>query len=567
MKHIDHKFDFCVIGGGMSGLCAAIAAARHGIKTALIQDRPVLGGNASSEIRMHICGAGSRAKNTRETGIIEEIFLENFHRNTNQNYYIWDSVLYEKAQYQENLSLFLNCTVNDAKMDGNRIVSVTAWSLTSETFHTFYADVFADCSGDSILAPLTGASFMLGREAKSEYGETIPPDVSDKKTMGMSCLFQIRETDRPQKFIPPSWAYVYEDDAPFAFKGHTDLKTNWWWIELGGENDSIHDTEELKHELLKIAFGVWDHMKNRGDHGCENWVMEWIGFLPGKRESRRYKGKYVVTQNDVASEGRFSDIVAYGGWSMDDHFPAGFYHVSSHPTIYHNAPSPWGIPYRALISENIENLCFAGRNISVTHAALSSSRVMATCAIIGQALGTAVAQAVKKKVMLDRIDITELQNELMFDDCWLPFRKREVSALTKEAKVSHPVLVNGYDRPIGNEENSAMLEKGEAVTFTFDGMRDIKGVRLIFDSNLCRSEKNMPCAYPLDLKGYDTPATLVRDYKLIFHTENGDVTYEVNGNYQRYNLKDIAIRADKMTFIPIETNGSEKCNVFSIDVL
>ena len=564
MKHLEHYFDFCVIGGGMAGMCAAIAAARHGIKTALVQDRPVLGGNASSEIRMHICGA--HGKDRRETGLIEEFILENFYRNTNQNYYIWDSVLYEKAYYQENLSLFLNCTVNEAEMDGNRIVSVTGWSLTSETYHKFYAEFFADCSGDSILAPLTGAHYMQGRESKSEYGETIPPDTADKKTMGMSCLFQIRETDRPQPFIPPSWAYVYPDDSAFAHKGH-DLKTNWWWIELGGEQDSIHDTEEIKHELLKIAFGVWDHMKNRGDHGCENWIMDWIGFLPGKRESRRYKGKYVVTQNDVEAEGRFDDLIAYAGWTMDDHFPAGFYHTASHPTIYHPAPSPWGIPYRALISENIENLCFAGRNISVTHAALSSSRVMATCALLGQALGTAVSIAVKDGLGLDRIDIPKLQAELMEDDCWLPFRLREVSPLTKEAAKSHPVLGDGRDRPDENGSNAAMLEKGEEAVFSFDGFRDIKGVRLVFDSNLNRPEKNMPCAYPLELKGYRTPETLVKSYRIVFRTPDGNVTLEENNNYQRLNVKSVAIKADRVTFIPLETHGAEKCAVFSIDIL
>ncbi len=567
MRNLTHEVDFCVVGGGMAGLCAAIAAARHGIKTALIQDRPVLGGNASSEIRMHICGAEARGKNNRETGLIEEIILENFYRNTNQNYSIWDSVLYEKAAFQENLELYLNCTVNKAETEGNRIKSVTGWSLTSETFHTFYAKIFADCSGDSILAPLSGANFMLGREAKSEYGESIPPDVSDKKTMGMSCLFQIRETDRKQKFIPPSWAYKYDDDSAFAFKGHENLKGNWWWIELGGEQDSIHDTEELKQELLKIAFGVWDHVKNRGDHGADNWIMDWIGFLPGKRESRRYKGRYVVTENDVSSGGHFEDLVAYGGWTMDDHFPAGFYHVSSHPTIYHNAPSPWGIPYRALISENIENLCFAGRNISVTHAALSSSRVMSTCALLGQAIGTAASIAVKDGITMEDVDIPKLQAFLMDDDCYLPFNKRTPSLLTLEAKTEYEVLRNGYDRPIGDDENMLSLEKGEKIVYSFDSYRDIKGVRLVFDSNLGRYEKNMPSYYPLNETGYRTPKTLVKAYDIIFHTPDGDVKLTEENNYQRLSVKNLDIKADSVTIVLRETHGAEKCNIFSVDVL
>ena len=142
------------------------------------------------------------------------------------------------------------------------------------------------------------------------------------------------------------------DDADLPHRGHDILKTNYWWIELGGEQDSIHDTEELRDELLKIAFGVWDHIKNHGDHGADNWALDWVGFLPGKRESRRYVGDHVLTQNDVRAEGRFDDLVAYGGWTMDDHHPGGM-HWPGKPTIFHPAPSPFGIPYRCLYSRNV----------------------------------------------------------------------------------------------------------------------------------------------------------------------------------------------------------------------
>ncbi len=402
MKNVEYKTDLCIIGGGMAGLCCGIAAARHGIRVVLIHDRPVLGGNASSEIRMWICG--SHGKDNRETGIIEEIMLENFYQNTALKFPIWDSVLYEKAIAEENLTLLLNSSCLDCTMNGSSIESVKAWQSNAETFHIVRARYFADCSGDSVLSTLSGAKYMYGREAKSDFGETIPPDKADKKTMGMSCLFQIRETDHPVRFTPPKWAYKYESDADLPFKDH-DRDNNFWWIEVGGEWDCIHDTDRCRDELLKICYGVWDHMKNYGDHGVENWELEWIGFLPGKRESRRYVGKYIVTQNDVESGGRFEDAVAYGGWSMDDHFPQGFYYKDGHPTIYHPAPAPWGLPLRCMISENIENLCFAGRNISVTHAALSSSRVMATCAVLGQALGTAVSYAVRDNAALENVDI------------------------------------------------------------------------------------------------------------------------------------------------------------------
>ena len=210
MKHETHNVDFCIVGGGMTGLCAAIAAARRGVRVALVQDRPMLGGNASSEVRMHIGGA--HGKNNRETGILEEIMLESLYRNPLRNYSIWDSILYEKARFEDNIILLLNCSCNDAQMDGDQIRSIKGWQSTSETWHTVKADLFADCSGDSILVPLSGAEFRMGREAESEFNESIEPEEADNKTMGMSCLIQARETDRPQSFMPPIWANTYASD-------------------------------------------------------------------------------------------------------------------------------------------------------------------------------------------------------------------------------------------------------------------------------------------------------------------------------------------------------------------
>lgn len=316
-ENLEYKADLCVVGGGMAGLCCAVAAARHGIKTVLVHDRPVLGGNASSEIRM--CIGGAHGKDNRETGIIEEIMLENFYQNKGLKYPIWDSVLYETAMAEENLTLLLNSSCLDAVMDGNRIKSVKAWQSNAETFHMISAKYFADCSGDSILAPLSGANFMYGREASAEFNETIPPKKADKKAMGMSCLFQIRETPEKVKFIPPNWAYKYETDDDLPYKDH-DRNSNFWWIELGGEWDCIHDTDKCRDELLKICYGVWDHMKNYGDHDVDNWELEWIGFLPGKRESRRYVGKYIVNQNDVEAEGKLMIL-----WRM----PAGRWMIIS----------------------------------------------------------------------------------------------------------------------------------------------------------------------------------------------------------------------------------------------
>ncbi|MBO7620007.1 MAG: FAD-dependent oxidoreductase, partial [Victivallales bacterium] len=351
METIRHQAEFCVVGGGLAGMAAAVAAARHGAKTVLIQDRPVLGGNASSECRMWISGARN---DVHETGYVEELKLENNYRNPQLSWSIWDSITYESVRFQPNLEVILNCSVNDLTMDGMRITSVKGWQLTTQTWHVVEADLFADCSGDSILAPLSGADFRIGREARNEFGEDFGPDEDDLKTMGMSCLIQARETDSPKKFIPPAWAnkYLTDDDMPDRGHGYRGL-SNFWWIELGGEDDSIRDTEIIRDRLLAVAFGVWDHIKNHGDHKADNWILDWVGFLPGKRESRRYLGDHILTQQEIKAEGRFDDMVAYGGWPMDDHDPAGM-NGTGRPHTNYPAPSPYGIPYRSLYSRNVE---------------------------------------------------------------------------------------------------------------------------------------------------------------------------------------------------------------------
>ena len=560
MKNISYQTDLCIVGGGMSGLCCAIAAARHGIKVVVVQDRPVLGGNASGEIRMWIGGA--HGKDNRESGIIEEIFLENFYQNPSLKYAIWDSVLYEKAKAEKNITLLLNTACFDATMDGSRIISIKAWQTCAETFHEISATYFADCSGDSILAPLSGAKYMYGREAKSEFNETIPPDTADLKTMGMSCLFQIRETPHKVSFTPPSWAYTYETDADLPFKDH-DKDNNFWWIELGGEWDCIHDTDRCRDELLKICYGVWDHMKNRGDHGVDNWELEWIGFLPGKRESRRYVGKHIVTQNDVEAEGRFEDIVAYAGWSMDDHFPEGFYYNKGHPTIYHPAPQPWGLPLRCMISENIDNLVFAGRNISVTHAALSSSRVMATCAILGQALGTAVAQAIKEGTRVEDTDIPKLQQALMEDDCYIPWHQRKVSELAMRAACNADVVRNGIDR---GEENLWIGKAGDSILYTFDDAVDVREIRLVFDNDMNRNYHNMPCNYPLVQTKFKLPRTLIKEYRIEGVREDGTVeTLHITDNHQRFVKHAVNWKIRSLRFVPISTHGCESFRLFGFE--
>lgn len=498
-RTIEHQADLCVVGGGMAGVCAALSAARHGARVALITDRPVLGGNSSSECRVNICGADRHNKitNMRETGLLEELRLADLPRNPHMHHPLWDMALYNAVAAEPNIELLLNCSCQSAQMDGNAIVAVTGWQLTTQTFHRVCAKIFADCSGDAILAPLTGAQFRIGREARSEFNESIAPTQSDACTMGMTCLFQARQYDTPQPFEPYAWAHRYDfcDDLPYGVRGHQTWDAGYWWVELGGEHDSIADTEHLRGELLKITLGVWDHIKNRCSRREQamNWALDWVQFLPGKRESRRYVGLHLLTQNDIEAEGRFDDLVAYGGWWMDDHHPAGFNarRVGGESTIFHHTPSPYGIPYRCLVSRNIRNLMFAGRDASATHAAMSSTRVQGTCAAMGQALGTAAAMAALRGIdpagVLEHVG--ELQQALLYDDAYLPWVPQAFSPLTMDAKLTasagEPEAVrDGTNRPVGDTTHCWSCRAGDWISYTFPAETPIETVTAIVDSSL-----------------------------------------------------------------------------------
>ena len=583
LKTKRHTADICVIGGGIGGMFTAISAARNGARVTLMHDRPVLGGNASSEIRMWISGAGTRVRDLQETGIMEELQLENMHRNPKRNWSIWDALLYEKVRFEPNIDLILNCTCTDATAENGTIKSVSGFQLTTYIRHEVEAKIFVDSSGDSILAPLVGAEYKVGREAKEEFGEEFGLESADSHTMGMSILLQCRETDHPVEFTPPAWAYDFPDDDAMNNKPHNiyAINTNFYWIELGGMQNSIEDTEEIRDELLKIAFGVWDHMKNHGDHGAENWELEWVGFLPGKRESRRYVGDYVLTQNDVESCPRFEDTVAFGGWQIDNHLPGGFYlnakggaHLQKR-----RLSEPYSIPLRALYSKNVDNLMFAGRNISASHVAFSSTRVMGTIGVIGQAVGTSAAVAVKYGLLpreAAKEKITEIQKRLMDDDCFLPGFRREPSLLAKKATLTADygdpsALLNGIDRRIWGNDNGYYGKTNQAITYTFPSSEHVNGVRLVFDSDLDREYTDgnpdalhtsstlfFPKSYGHTSFGF--PKCLIRHYKIeiMDEAENWSTVLEICNNHQRFLTHELNVTAKAIRLVPLSTYHSER---------
>lgn len=576
----EHRVDVCVVGGGMAGLCAAITAARHGAKTVLIHDRPVLGGNASSEIRMCISGARGGA-DVVETGILEEIQLENCQRNPQLIYSIWDSVLYEKAAFCPNLTLMLNTSGNGAQMDGDRLASVTAWQLTTQILHTVQARFFIDCSGDSVLAPITGAPVRIGRESRKEFGEDILPAVADARTMGNSLLLQFRETEDPQPFVPPRWAYQFRHptELPHRFfrSGGGLRNENFWWLEIGGLNDTIRDAETIGSELMKIGYGIVDYLKNHCPQKAEleNWALEWMGSLPGKRESRRYVGAHILTQNDIQTGGDFPDVVAYGGWPMDDHHPAGLLYPGQ-PTIFHPAPSPYGIPLRSLYSKTVPNLLFAGRNISATHAALASTRVMGTTSLLGQAAGTAAALCVREAcdpAALFPARIAVLQQLLMDDDVMLPGRTRAVTELTQRATLTGggqdlELVRDGHDRPRGSSTHVWTGPVGEGIEFRWSRPEMIGGLRLVLDSDLSR-RRRMPCSYPLRAKPVSVPPEMLRQYRVEAQGNDGrwQVVARETDNCQRLVRLPLGITAGALRVTPESTWGATEARIFSVDVL
>ena len=580
----ERKVDVCVVGGGLAGICAAISAARHGAKVVLMQDRPVLGGNASSEIKMWVSGAGSRVRNLQETGLLEEILLENMYINPTRNFSVWDAILYGKVKAEQNIELLLNCACCFADCKDNKIQSVTGFQLTTYTWQKVTADTFIDCSGDSILAGLCDAEFMYGRESKEQFGEEFGLEKADKQTMGMSLMIQAHETDHKCEFTPPSWAYKFETDEQMNFKPHECLNkigTNFYWIELGGQVDGIHDTESVRDELLKIAFGVWDHMKNQGDHGADNWELDFIGFLPGKRESRRYVGDYVLTQNDVEKGARFEDAVAYGGWQIDNHLPGGFFMNAKNEGHLQKRRlrEPYDIPLRSLYSKNIENLMFAGRNLSASHIAFASARVMGTCAVMGQAVGTAAALMTKYKMTareLCKNKITELQDVLMEDDCFIPARKRKISPLCNEKTLTAEWgdasnLINGVDRKIWGNDNGYWGMCNRAVTYTFDKEIYLNDFRLVLDSDLDReytegnpNALNISCTLfrrlDYNYTSFGFPKCLVKEFKVEILDQNGEwkTVYYTDKNASRFIRAKIEQKAKAVRFIPIATYFSER---------
>ncbi|QGQ95593.1 FAD-dependent oxidoreductase [Paenibacillus psychroresistens] len=441
------KTDITVIGGGLAGVCAAVAAARLGQTVALVQNRPVLGGNSSSEVRVWVCGATGHGVNRygRETGIMGEMFVENQYRNPEGNPYLWDLVVLETVLAEKNIQLFFNTDVHEVEAYGDeldrKIKSVTGWMMGSERSILFESEMFLDCSGDGLVGFLAGAKYRIGREAKHEYNEDWAPEIADDITLGSTILFYTKDTGRPVRYIPPSFAKdITETSIPLKRVIRSgDSGCHYWWIEWGGELDTVHENERIRDELWAVIYGIWDYIKNSGKFDADNMTLEWVGSIPGKREFRRFIGDYVLSQNDIIAQVPFEDRIAFGGWSIDLHPPQGMYSTESGSKHLH-ADGNYHIPFRSLYSVNVSNLMFAGRNISATHVAFGTTRVMATCAVIGEAAGAGAALSVKHHTTPREIylkHMAELQQVMLRQDASIiGLSNQDDQDLTRLASVS-----------------------------------------------------------------------------------------------------------------------------------
>jgi hypothetical protein len=227
----------------------------------------------------------------REGGLVDEILLENLHRNPEGNPIILDTILLEKVRDEPNIRLFLNTTLVACEKDGSRIARINAFSSQTSLMFTVDARQFIDCTGDGTLSFLAGAPFRVGAERRDEFGELFAPSSEYGHLLGHSIYFYTKDVGRPVKFVAPSYALKDVETNIPRFKSFStkEMGCNLWWIEYGGRLDTVHDTEEIKWELWKVVYGVWDYFKNSGRFPeADNLTLEWVGTIPGKRESRRF---------------------------------------------------------------------------------------------------------------------------------------------------------------------------------------------------------------------------------------------------------------------------------------
>lgn len=422
--HLAGKYDLVVVGGGIAGITTAITAARMGNKVALIQNRPVLGGNNSSEVRVGLSGLIFKdpypnlgkvvdeigpighwtlyeAKQDPDTERSKKIFKvieenpEKKQHNAGPKSNYEDERKIEIVKNEKNIELFLNTHVFDVKKQGNKITAVVGKDITSGEESIFEGKLFADCTGDATLGFLAGADYRMGRESKEETGEKSAPQKPDSLVMGTSVQWYSDKLTEPSSFPLTPWAIQFnEETSQKLTRGDWDWETGLLW-------DQIKDIEKIRDHALRAAFGNWSFLKNQSKDKEQyaNYKLSWVAYIGGKRESRRLMGDVILTEQDVLNSIPYDDASFTTTWPIDLHYQKpvkGLEHEEPFLS-YADVQSikPYSVSYRTLYSRNIDNLFMAGRNISVTHAALGTVRVQRTTGMMGEVVGMAASLALK----------------------------------------------------------------------------------------------------------------------------------------------------------------------------
>lgn len=508
-------YDFAVIGAGIAGICAALAAARAGLRTVLVNDRDVPGGNASSEHRVHICGSATKNASyyAREAGIADEIKQTVLHQNPRYNskadFHLSDMALHDMLTGQPNLTYLPGVTVYDSVCEGERVTAVRAFDMKKQRPITLTADWFCDASGDGIVAYTAGCSYRVGREAKSEYGEQYAPDTADHRVMGNCILFTVKKEENAVEYHPPKSAYdlIRDDKLRYFDRPETGRRlpksageyNGIWWLEYGGENDVLAESRDIDAELRKLVYGYWDYIKNSGKYpDAANYTIDWIAPYASRREGRRFVAPYTMTERDIL-RGSCTDAVATGGWSIDVHDVGGIY-GNERTTAHGQVRAIYNIPFSIMYSAEKKNLFFAGRTVSASHAAFGSLRVMETLGAMGQAVGEAAALCHEYGVAPDEIAhkyMPELQDRLQ-QNGQLILHRREDCGIAESAHITA-----SSTRAFACTKTDDFVELKRAAIFTLPsvaGQTDVLRVRL---QN--RSDKEQVLHYSL----YDEEGELI----------------------------------------------------------
>ena len=509
-----------VVGGGPAGVTAALTAARLGMDTLLVTNRPVLGGNSSSEIRVWTRGAtGGGNLFAEEMGVWGSLKMENLYRNPEGNPILWDDVLLDAVLRQDQLKLLLNTDADALEMHGNRVSRLSARQQNTELTYSIISDWYIDATGDGLLGYWAGLPYYMGNQRVQGGQQPHAP----YELLGSSILFYTEKLNHAVSFSAPSYALPINEVEKLLGNGGRIVSpgmsgSDCWWFELGGRQNTITDDDKISHELRRLVMGIWNYIKNSGKYDAYNYTLSWVGNLPGKRESRRIETEYMLQEEDILAGRKFEDGAFYGGWFLDVHPSGGALDADSENCIQ-TPVSAYQIPLRGLYNHSVSNLLFVGRCIGTQRAAFFSTRVMDTCALSGQAAATLAVQCENSDTYpssLTTFEVQQVQQQLLKDDMLIPGVSME--SQTNLAASAH-ITCQYHDGTHGPIIGTLSLGCGSYVTFPGTGV----------DATLeisCKTAATVSgTLYAADLPNRFTPGKPIGRYQWELHAGSQTIAF------------------------------------------